>query len=219
MQTFLLIGGIGSGKSSTTKIFTDLGAYTFDLDQVGHDVLRHPGIIGLIKQTFGRDVVDDDGQIDHVLLAKKAFASDAMTQKLNEITHPEIMEEAQRRIELAQTQSYPFALVEISAYNGPGTLKDNEGFPLTGSQASAKFYDNADGIIAVLAPRDVRIERACAEGFKKDDVIRRIAQQPTDDQRRAWADYVIENDKDIPHLVSQVHTIYQQIVNGAHPKQ
>lgn len=196
MRTFLLIGGIGAGKSSVSAAFADLGAYTFDLDQIGHDVLRRTATIGLVKQAFGDDVIDASGQIDRSRLAAKAFASDDATERLNGITHPAIMEEAQRRVALASDRGYPFAVVEVSAYDGP---------------SANGFYHDASGIIAVVAPEQMRIERACAKGFSKEDVIRRIAQQPSDVDRRRWADFVIENDADLAHLKSQVQNVYQQI--------
>lgn len=214
MRTFFLIGGIGSGKSSTLDAFSDLGAYTVDLDKIGHDILHSPKIIHSISQSFGREVLNDDGQIDRARLAKKAFADKDATAKLNLITHPAIMSEALRRVQLAQRQSCPCAIVEFSAYRGPEATwkaanEHADKFPST-----LALVRQIQGVIAVVAPEDMRIARACAKGFQREDVLNRIAQQPTDDQRRAWADYVIVNDGSLSKLTSQVHNVFQQIMSA-----
>ena len=64
--------------------------------------------------------------------------------------------------------------------------------------------DQADVIIAVLAPLDVRIQRAVASGFEEQDVRRRIAQQITDAERIERADVVFNNDGTKEELYNQV---------------
>ena len=70
--------------------------------------------------------------------------------------------------------------------------------------------DLADIIIAVLAPLDVRIERAVASGFEEQDVRRRIAQQITDAERIERADVVFNNDGTKEELYNQVVNWWQE---------
>ena len=63
---------------------------------------------------------------------------------------------------------------------------------------------SADVVIAVLAPTDVRIERAVASGFEEDDVRRRIARQITDADRVEAADVVFNNNSSKDELYNKV---------------
>ena len=69
---------------------------------------------------------------------------------------------------------------------------------------SMSMADLADIIIAVLAPLEVRIERAVASGFDEKDVRRRIAQQITDAERIERADVVFNNDGTKEELYNKV---------------
>ena len=70
--------------------------------------------------------------------------------------------------------------------------------------------DLADIIIAVVAPLDMRIERAVASGFEEQDVRRRIAQQITDAERIERADVVFNNDGTKEELYDKVVAWWQE---------
>ena len=85
MKEYILVGGIGSGKSTVATLFHERGAECVDLDDIGHEVLLLPEVIDMMVETFGKDILDDKGEIDRPALAAKAFASPADTIKLNAI--------------------------------------------------------------------------------------------------------------------------------------
>lgn len=87
------------------------------------------------------------------------------------------------------------ALVEVSAYDGP----------------QGDYGQETDYLIAVLAPEDVRIQRALERGFTEDDVRHRIARQATDEQRREWANFVIENEGSLEDVRFSVESVCQEI--------
>lgn len=201
MKIIVVIGGIGSGKSTVSKGFVSHGAAFIDLDEVGHDVLLRPDVIADMAAAFGKDILAEDGSVIRKSLAAKAFASPEATATLNSISHPRLIAEAKDRLAAFAQEGKAACVVEISPYDGPqGTF--------------GVFTDMADATVAVVAPLDLRMERAVARGFSEEDVRNRIARQVSDDQRRAWADFVIENDSDLQTLQQRIDAVWNQIVNG-----
>ena len=91
-------------------------------------------------------------------------------------------------------------MAELEAAGHPAVVVEHSVFK---NRTSSLAYD-ADVVIAVLAPLDVRIERAVASGFDEADVRRRIARQITDADRIEAADVVFNNDGTPEELHNQV---------------
>lgn len=198
MKTYLLIGGIGSGKSTVSNMFQDHGAVCLDLDDVGHDILVRPEVIDMMVETFGKEILDANGEVNRSKLAEKAFATPADTVKLNAISQPRLIAEAHKRLEDYRVQGKPLVIIEISAFDGP-------------DGRFAPFVRDADGVIAVVAPTSVKVERATAKGFDAKDVKNRIARQVGDEQRRLWADYFVSNKGTLEQLQAQVDEVWDKI--------
>ena len=87
-----LTGSIATGKTVVLDYFRDnLGFKVVSADSVGHEVLKNAEIIEKIGRTFGADVVKN-GSIDRRTLGKIVFSDKAQLLKLNEITHPAILQ-------------------------------------------------------------------------------------------------------------------------------
>ena len=63
MKIIVVIGGIGSGKSTVSKAFRDLGAAFIDLDVVGHDILLRDDLKRDLVAAFGPEIIGADGKI------------------------------------------------------------------------------------------------------------------------------------------------------------
>src|SRR5262249_23811607 len=100
VKTIGLTGGIGSGKSTATRILVELGAAMIDADRVGHEVYRAgtPGWERIVR-SFGTEVVGADGEVDRKSLGTLVFADPKRLAELNSLVHPLIREEVRRRIE------------------------------------------------------------------------------------------------------------------------
>ena len=199
MKIIVVIGGIGSGKSTVSAAFRDLGAAFIDLDQVGHDNLLRDDVKRDLAEAFGADILGEDGQVIRPKLAKRAFASPDKTALLNEISHPRLIDEARRRLAAFEVEGAQATVIEISPYDGP-------------QGSFGVFTDMADAVVAVVAPEELRIERAVARGFSEQDVRNRMARQATDDERRPWATHVIVNNASIDALRQVVATVWDKVV-------
>ena len=188
MKKLFIIGGMGAGKSTARKALVDEGLPYIDLDKVGHDVLGWGTVREELIDTFGADILGEDGEIDRSALAAKAFLSPADTRKLNRISMPRIEEAYTDRLGVLERAGHEAVVVEYSVFR---------------NRQSSLAYD-ADVVMAVLAPLDVRIQRSVASRFDEADVRRRIAQQITDADRIEAADVVFNNDGTPEELRNQV---------------
>lgn len=198
MKLVVVIGGISSGKSSVSRLFSQHGAATIDLDVIGHDVLHNQSVKTALAQAFGEDIFDQQGEVVRPQLAKKAFANPEATATLNGITHAQIISDAWNLIGTYQAEGYSVCVVEISPYDGPqGTF--------------GVFTDKADECIAVVAPLEQRIKRAVAKGFAEEDARNRMSRQSSDDQRRQWATRVVENNGTAEELSTKIEHLWTEI--------
>ena len=188
MEKIFVIGGMGAGKSTARKALVDQGLEYIDLDKIGHEIHHWEVVKEDVVATFGADVLDADGEIDRKALARKAFVSPAETRKLNRITQPRIEDAFTTRLDELEAAGCPAVVVEYSVFRS--------------RQMSLAYL--ADIVIAVLAPLELRIERAVASGFEEADVRRRIAQQITDAERIEQADVVFNNDGTKEELYNKV---------------
>lgn len=196
MKTVALIGGIGSGKSRVLELFDERGAGIVSLDAIGHEALGMPEVKHRIKEAFGAGVFDEKGEIVRARLAAAAFDSAEHTEQLNAITHPAIMDECFRRVaELAARHKAVF--VEV-----------------TSGDISREGLSWADVVVAISASEALRLKRACARGEQtEEDVRRRMALQPTDEQRESIADFVIRNEFSLAELERRVDEVWDAIIS------
>jgi len=188
-----LTGGVGSGKSTVAALLADHGAVVIDADAIAREVVQ-PGTAGLtaVLARFGRGVLSADGSLDRPALAAIVFADEAARLDLNAIVHPLVGERTMRLMAAAP----PGAVV---VYDVP-LLVEND--------MAAGF----EAVIVVLASEAVRVARLAQRGMAEADARARIAAQASDDQRRAVADIVIDNDGTLPELADAVDAAWERLL-------
>ena len=196
MEKIFIIGGMGAGKSTARKALVDQGLEYIDLDKIGHEVHSWQVVKDDLVAAFGEDVLDPEGNVNRKVLAQKAFKTPADTRKLNRITLPRIEDAFMTKLDELEAAGCEAVVIEYSVFKS----------------RSMSMADSADVIIAVLAPLDVRIERAVASGFDEKDVRRRIAQQITDAERIERADVVFNNDGSKEELYNKVVNWWQDYI-------
>ena len=177
MKKLFVIGGMGAGKSTASKALIGQGLELIDLDKVGHDIHKWDTVKEEVRETFGDDVFDENGEIVRSALAAKAFSTPADTRKLNRIMMPRIEEAYHDKLAELEAAGHEAVVVEYSVFK---------------NRSNSLAY-TADVVIGVIAPLEMRIERAVASGFEEADVRRRIAQQITDAERIEASDVVFNN--------------------------
>ena len=187
-----LTGGIGSGKSTAARMFADLGAIVIDADAIAKEVLE-PGQVGYesVVNNFGEEILDSSGNIDRVVLAGKVFGDTTKLKELEEIVHPAVANKvAQIR------ESLPAGSIII--YDTPLLIEKS-------------LQQQFDQVIVVLAPEALRTQRLLARGLAQNDIIARMSNQATDEQRREFANYVIDNSSSLVELREEVQKVWTQI--------
>ena len=187
-----LTGGIGSGKSTAARMFADLGATVIDADAIAREVLG-PGQLGheSIVNKFGDDILDSSGNIDRSILAAKVFENSAELKELEDIVHPAV---ASKVLEIRE--SLPAGITVI--YDTPLLVEK-------------KLQDQFDQVVIVLAPEPLRTQRLIDRGLAERDISARMSKQASDDQRRAVANFVIDNSGSLAQLRAQVQNVWNQI--------
>lgn len=100
-----LTGNIASGKTRAAEAFADLGARVIDADRVAHGLLERGGAAhGRIVETFGEGILDPEGGIDRKRLGNIVFFNEEKRRLLNQITHPLVDREIERRIKEAERE-------------------------------------------------------------------------------------------------------------------
>ena len=188
-----LTGGIGSGKSTVSALLAARGAVVIDADRIAREVVE-PGTPGLaaVAEAFGSGVLTADGSLDRPALAAIVFADPAAREKLDGIVHPLVRS---RATELAAAAPEDAVVVHD--------------VPLLVETGQAGSYDL---VLVVQADPDTRIDRLVRRGLTEEDARARIAAQASDEQRRAVADVVLENDGTPEDLAEQVNRFWAERV-------
>lgn len=187
-----LSGGIGAGKSTVSSTFSDLGGIVVDGDVISREVVE-PGTEGLAKlvESFGEQILSDDGSLNRPALAAIAFSDEEKRQTLNGIVHPLV---AKRRSELIAEAGDDAVIVED--------------IPLLVESGMAPMFPL---VIIVNADEDLRVKRLIEHrGFSEEDARARIAAQATEEQRRAVADVWLDNTGSADELVEQARALWHQ---------
>lgn len=187
-----LTGGVGSGKSTVARMLADRGAVLVDADAIAREIVE-PGQPALeeIRQTFGEEMIREDGSLDRAALASVVFTDRVQRERLDAITLPRIALTAAERMDAA----------------GPGGIAIYD-VPLLTEGGMADIFD---AVLVVTAPKELRLERLEARGMSRDDAEARMAQQASDEQRLAIADLVIVNDGDLLELDARVREVPREL--------
>lgn len=194
-----LTGGIASGKSTVAQALGDRGAYIIDADKLGHTAyLAGSGAFDQVVAAFGTDIVADDGEIDRRKLGGKVFGNEAALKQLTDIVWPAIRAMAEKEIANAQ-RAAPERIVVLEA----------------AVLIEADWLDLADQIWVTVVEPAVAIERACArDNLSADAVQTRLDAQLSNDERRSYADHVIDNSSDQAHLLAQVESLWATVASA-----
>jgi dephospho-CoA kinase len=96
-----LTGGIAAGKSTTLRLFGDLGARTLSGDELVHGLYEQPAVSSRVAAHFGPEVLDQRGTVDRAQLARLVRGRPGELRWLEELTHPLVADEIGRQVAAA----------------------------------------------------------------------------------------------------------------------
>lgn len=200
MRQFGLTGGIGSGKSTVAAGLVRRGAALIDADAVVRE-LQIPGgpVLEAMVLRFGPGIVAADGTLDRAALAAIVFSNPDELKALNDIVHPAVaVEMARQRDVLAETESSTESEI-ILVTEIPLLVRAD------GSQSSDRTYKTLTGIVVVDCDTETAISRLVQHrGFAEADAVARVANQASREDRRAVADWIVDNSGDRSALEQQL---------------
>uniref|UniRef100_A0A183CL19 Dephospho-CoA kinase n=1 Tax=Globodera pallida TaxID=36090 RepID=A0A183CL19_GLOPA len=198
-----LTGGIGTGKSTVSRILHDLGYSVVDADEIARLVVE-PGkkAYKLLRVEFGDSFFDDEngGMMRRDLIAKAVFADPEKRKKLNTITHGEIIKEIVRRICWEAVHLRKFVFLDI---------------PLLFETKMERFVQKT---IVVACNEDTQLWRvALRDELEMDEAEKRIkAQMPMSEKVRR-ADFVIDNNGSVEETEQQLAEIVKVLESSWMP--
>lgn len=193
-----LTGGIASGKSTVLTYFKDKGIPYIDADIVAREVVE-PGTEGLkaIVDTFGSNVLQDDGMLNREALGAIVFHNEEKRQLLNSCLKTHIRN---RIMEL--TSQYEERNTPILIYDIPLLIE-------------GEWYTMMDEVWLVYVNETTQIERLMnRNGYTREDAIARINSQMRLDDKCAYADVIIDNNGTPSDLTAQLNTIWGERIEA-----
>ncbi len=192
-----LTGGIGSGKTTVSDLFANLGVPIIDTDVIAHELVDDKHVLNKIIGIFGNKTLDKNKKLNRKILSQLIFNKIKDKQKLEDILHPAIRTVVNEKIHQLATSSSapPYIIIVI-----PLLIETN-------------FSRIINRTLAVMANEENRITRIKQRDNRNMDEIRAIiSTQATDQQRLDVADDIIENNKDIKELDLQIQALHKKYI-------
>jgi dephospho-CoA kinase len=185
-----LTGGIGSGKSAAAEEFARLGATVVDTDAIAHELTQPGGAaIAQLRRLFGDATIAASGAMDRAKVRALVFRDPAAKKQLEQLLHPMIRAESERR---------------IAAANGPYVVHV---VPLL--VESPGYRGRVARVLVVDCPESVQVARVRQRSsLPEDEVLRIIDAQISRQDRLAAADDVIDNSGTLDALHKQVRELH-----------
>ena len=161
-----------------------------------HDLYAKPETRNLIGTVFPEAVIN--GKIDRLLLARRVLGSPGELKKLEDLVHPLVRRKRDEFITRWRGQNCPYAILDIPLLFETGADRE------------------VDYTIVVSADEDVQKARAMARpGMTEEKLAHILKRQMPDAEKRARADFVIENSGSLEHLRNQVDALSRKLAELA----
>lgn len=181
-----ITGGIGSGKSTVCRLFAARGVAVYDTDAAAKRLMAEDvELKAQIVARFGAASYQD-GVLNRSYLAEQIFGNDAAREALNGLVHPAVIADFER---WAEQQEGAYVVLESAILYEAGLDK------------------HLDRVVAVLAPKSLRLERAMLrDGADREQIERRMAAQMDDDTLRDRADVALVNifEEELEQMVQEL---------------
>lgn len=182
-----ITGGIGSGKSTVCDMLSGYGVAVYVADDRAKELMTDSEQLrSALVAAFG-EATYDGGKLNRAYLAESVFSNTEALARLNAIVHPAVMADFDR---WADEQEGDYVVLESAILFEAG------------------LDDRVDTTVAVMAPKDIRLQRAMQrDGATREQIERRMDNQLSDDRRCTLSKYAIVNIllEDLQDDVEQLH--------------
>lgn len=190
MKIVGLTGGIGSGKTTVAKMFSELGVPVYIADDEAKKITNSSKVIRRkLIQLLGEQAYID-GSLNRKYVAEKIFSNNALLNAVNAIIHPKVATHF-KKWALRQKANYVIKEAAILFENGG--------------------YKECDVVILVTAPKALRLQRVIKrDNATQGEIEQRMDNQWTDTRKKKLADIIIEN-IEIEKTRQQVQLIHKSL--------
>jgi dephospho-CoA kinase len=191
-----LTGSIAVGKSFVLGVLAELGCHVIDADKIAREVVK-PGTEGLksICDAFGKTVLNDDGTLNRTKLGAIVFADEAKRTQLNSVLHPLIIAAQDEQIrEFEQQDSAGIVMIDAALMIESGG------------------YRRLDKLIVVHCRPEIQLQRLMSrDGLSLEAAEQRINSQMPQEEKKKYADFLIDTSGDFESTRAQVEAVYYQL--------
>lgn len=172
-----LTGPTGAGKGYVSEYLRELGCYICDTDKIYRELTgKNSPFLNVLSRNFGQDIIDGEGNLSRSLLAHRAFKSKDSQEKLNKLTHPEILRISFERCRNALESGADAAVIDA---------------PLLFESGGDK---KCDVVISVICPEEIRLKRIMErDGITEERARERMSAQHGDEFYTDKSDYVVRS--------------------------
>ncbi|MCL5116364.1 MAG: dephospho-CoA kinase [Firmicutes bacterium] len=194
-----LTGGIGSGKSSVSRLLSSYGAQVIDADRITHELERRGRPVwNAIREAFGWSVLLANGELDRKKLGHVVFNEAAERVRLNQIVHPSVQQEIRAQIEEARTRGVRVAVLDVPLLIEGG------------------LYRIVDEVWVVYAEPEEQVARIQSrDGVSEESAWQRIQAQMPLKEKLPFADRVIDNRGGLEELEEVVRSLWHNVAPSA----
>ena len=193
-----LTGGIGTGKSTVSRILKKRGYEVIDLDVIAHEVIRFPQVIEKIVENFGKEILENNNSENDIIsrekLGKIIFRDKEKRLILNSIMHPEILHSMREKI-LKYKKENKIIFVEIQLL------------------FEVQWEKEFDSILLVSADEKTQIQRVLKRDNRTyEEALNIINSQMPLDEKKKKSDFIIENNGNILELEQKVDEFLKKLI-------
>ena len=183
MAVIGITGGIGSGKTSFSKILAEtLGAKCFDADAVARELLdSDPEVRELVTTQVLQDAYGPDGRPDRAAIRRLVFSDAKAKTRLEEIIHPRVRERWVRLAAECRARGESL-VVEI---------------PLLFETNAQELFDF---VFTVGCSAETQLRRIRQRGLEQSEAHAILRNQLPLDHKTSRSDFVVWNDGSLENL-------------------